>query len=313
METTITTPTRGTVSIQEGGVTPVRFRRVQLLRPAGGHRRSPATPERPWQIGFDSERRPSARQSAATIEVFKDGALVPECPGATTAPPGGGSVRVREATVPLDGNVHPTCSPLRPATGTSAVPPFPLNANPCAFKPPDHPVQGGELKLSKAASSACSTNYGACLRHALDHHGVVSRAGGTPNALVTLALCNAQVASSPNPDGHRRPWGTSPTAKNFGNARGSVPVPNSGTSHLNAIRATAAWRAPANLTPPSSPKLTQSVGPSGTNTPTQCARPQPHRSPRVHLPSGAAGTGRGQPVVSAGYAVPAGLRASPTG
>ena len=268
VETTITTPNAGTVSIHEGSVTesaPSGFsffgQQVDITAP-------PATPQAPLEIGFDlSAALLPPGQSAATIEVFKDGALVPECPGATTAPPGGGACVSGRETVPPDGNVHLTVLTTSASHWNLAVAPFSFNANPAASSHPIILSKAVSLKLSKAASSPCSTNYGpACATPSTIT--VSSPAfGGTPNALVTLALCNAQVASPSNSDGTGG-QGDVAHGCDFGNALGFGPagVPNSGTLHLNASGNCCVEGTSFNLTLPSSPKLTQLGGPSGTNT-----------------------------------------------
>ena len=140
VETTITTPNAGTVSIHEGSVTesaPSGFsffgQQVDITAP-------PATPQAPLEIGFDlSAALLPPGQSAATIEVFKDGALVPECPGATTAPPGGGACVSGRETVPPNGDVHLTVLTTSASHWNLAVPPV-------AVAPSSLVIQAGTLR-----------------------------------------------------------------------------------------------------------------------------------------------------------------------
>ena len=142
-------------------------------------------------------------------------------------------------------NAHPSSSPAHAVNLSKAV----------------------SLTESRPASPACSVNYGpACATPSTVTVSAPAFAG-PPNAEVTAALCNGQVATAPNSNGSGG-LGDVSHGCDFGNARGygAVGVPNSGALHLNASGNCCVEATSVTLQLPSTNKLTQFGGPTGTNT-----------------------------------------------
>ena len=143
--------------------------------------------------------------------------------------------------------------------------PFLFNANPA--------VSSRSIALSKAVNltasknAGCSANYGPACATPQTVSVSTSIFGGKANAPVTLALCNGQVAFSPNIDGTGA-QGDIAHGCDFGNGRGfgGQGVPNSGSLQLDATGNCCTGGPNVTLQLPSAALLTQWGGPTGTNT-----------------------------------------------